>query len=373
MNKFLIVDFSTVATRCWHKMKSPGYVPHARTERACWIRNLAEEGMVLKKRFEDYFIFVVADQGSWRHDVWKEYYHKEAFQFSRSIENTLYAYKDGYYYSIFFAPEGPFSPAKMSEGALMAISAHPDWENGSVHQEHEAELIRFIGEYKGSRKESKWNYLTPHEEFKKWRSHIAPKWAYLLGENTQFCQVPFAEADDIIAKIVRDLQGPENHIVVLSTDQDLTYSGTKGYGQLHDMCWSVADPFSMLRKPVDTDTVLKNIFMKIMLGDPGDDIGPALTIDRERITEKKIAPKLYEMGEAMFDHIDPLTWERNAQLIWLREPGPMEKEIQENLEADIRPAEVPLEHWEATDTLMIQYYATGKALQNKDNDGRNWL
>ena len=367
MPKILLIDFSTIANRCWHMMKSPGYLANTNSESVEFSRNLGKAAEVIKARFNDYTLFVCADSAvSWRRGVWESEYWRDISKGSCSIEGKLYLPKDGNWFTTALAEDGSAYPfRKCDKEEIAAAKAHEKWEAGSWDKALEPAMRTFMGAYKGSRKDSIWNYTTEKKVQKQWIAAAAPRFAATLDGGFVKCET--AEADDLVAWAVRNC--PD--CTVISTDQDIAFSKTKGLGQLMDMAKASSLIDSEIIGPMDTALVLKNAVRKVLGGDPGDDIGPCLTTDGKRCTPKEVE-KLLEYGGDFMELIDETTWDRNYKLIWLRDAGPLDEDIQEAFEKAFDLEKYGKLSWNLTDDERLMAMSDGLRLRNMDNNPLLW-
>lgn len=367
----LLIDYSTLAGRVWFGMRNKGYIARTNFEHAEFARGLASAAAVIRARFPDYFILVCADSKSWRHGFWKDAYLKEAFEKSCSVDDTLYAYKDGEYYRMtFFVSTGLFGdPVKLKKGERLEATDHFLWSPGSIDERFHSRLKEFTGSYKGSRLDSTWPFSTPKDVYKQWREKSAPRFAGLLDAG--YLKVEGAEADDLVAYCVRN--APEgSRVVVMSTDQDIAWSETKGYGQLMDTAWSCMSYDTPLRKPVEKGIVLDNLTRKVLTGDPGDDIGPCLTPEGKRVTPKAVDSLIGEIKRGNFP-VDEASWDRNYTLISLRDEGPLDLEIKESLSNPFSGVETTASDWGMTDTDWQTASSEGRNYARRDSQPESWL
>lgn len=168
--------------------------------------------------------------------------------------------------------------------------------------------------YKANRKKnreaSEINWTSVFETFNKIKSEIKDNFPYRV------IQVDSAEADDIIASLVKEhgteLNGPIK-ILILSGDKDFvqlqTYGNVKQY-----------DP--VRKKWIAHDNPQKYLIEHILKGDAGDGVPNVLSDDdtfvsdkRQRsLTQKKIN-KIYNDGAVILDRIADRNFMRNKQMV----------------------------------------------------------
>lgn len=377
MNKILLIDYSTIATRIWYAMRTKGYIAKTDSEASEFARGLAQAAMIIKERFSDHLIMICADSRpgckTWRVDAWKSFYRKEILQKSFGTLERLYAYLDGFYYEISYHPETKTygNPRKLTKGELAEVKATEQWVPSVFPKIHEKALLDFLPGYKGSRKDSRWLFTTPKDVYKEWRHASAPRFAALVGGG--YACVDGAEADDIIGLAIRHAP-PDAEITVMSTDQDIAWSEDKGVGQFSDKVWICTTYDSpVLRKPIkDQQAVIDNLTYKVLIGDPGDDIGPCILKSGERVTGVP-AKSLVKKGEALLEEIEIDTWERNWSLISLLEESPLEDSILEKLSDPFAEVIESTSNWGMTDTEWHIARGQGRSLHLSDSKKENWV
>jgi hypothetical protein len=349
-------------------MRSPGHIARTNIESIEFKRALAKSALAIRERFLDYTPIVCVDSQSWRKVIWQKYYYaevgKKAFQVG---DFTAVIPKDGFWYTISLKQDGACGlPVKLDKEEYLSVSTDGNRKPLKAKPFQEG-IDQLIGSYKGNRKHSDWKFATPYATFKEWSSAIAPHFAGLLRGG--IVKVDCAEADDIIAYAV--MTAPDySQVIVMSTDQDISWSETKGVGQLMDRAWCLESWDTLLHKPVSEDRVVENIQKKILLGDPGDDIGPCLSKNGDRVTPRSLSKYLDNMGI-----LDPHTLERNQKLIYLREDCPLANEIQEALENSMEniPPSLDIRTWGLDQKEALMACQEGALWREKDKKAENWL
>ena len=168
--------------------------------------------------------------------------------------------------------------------------------------------------YKANRKKnreaSEINWTNVFETFNKIKSEIKDNFPYRV------IQVDSAEADDIIASLVRengtDLNGP-NKILILSGDKDFvqlqTYGNVKQY-----------DP--VRKKWISHDNPQRYLIEHILKGDAGDGVPNVLSDDDTFVSDKRQKPltqkkinKIYNDGAVILDRVADRNFMRNKQMV----------------------------------------------------------
>lgn len=168
--------------------------------------------------------------------------------------------------------------------------------------------------YKANRKKtrdaSELNWANIFETFNKIKQEVKENFPYRV------IQVETAEADDIIASLVRehgtDLNGPDK-ILILSGDKDFvqlqTYGNVKQY-----------DP--VRKKWISCDDPQRYLIEHILKGDAGDGVPNVLSDDDTFVSDKRQKPltqkkinKIYNDGAVILDHIADRNFMRNKCMV----------------------------------------------------------
>ncbi len=168
--------------------------------------------------------------------------------------------------------------------------------------------------YKANRKKnreaSEINWTQVFEIFNKIKSEIKDNFPYRV------IQVESAEADDIIASLVKeygtDLNGPVK-ILILSGDKDFvqlqTYGNVKQY-----------DP--VRKKWINHDNPQRYLLEHILKGDAGDGVPNVLSDDDTFVSDKRQRPltqkkinKIYNDGAVILDSVTDRNFMRNKHMV----------------------------------------------------------
>lgn len=159
---------------------------------------------------------------------------------------------------------------------------------------------------KKNREESEINWTQVFEIFNKIKSEIKDNFPYPV------IQVDSAEADDIIASLVKGNSGTHN-ILILSGDKDFvqlqTYSNVKQY-----------DP--VRKKWINHDNPERFLLEHILKGDAGDGIPNVLSDDDTFVADKRQKPltqkkinKIYNDGAVLLDTTIDRNFMRNKHMV----------------------------------------------------------
>lgn len=326
--KILLIDYSTIAYRCFHSMK--GILKTEKSEFVLFKEALASAAEYIKVRFDDYTPIVCVDSPSWRVQAWDRYYSSAVGKKTVSIDDRHWANKDGFWYTCQSFRTGFTDWVKIKsmdqKETLRKAQDHFLWDLGSYDERLKSHLKGLIGSYKGKRKDSDWEFATPKKTFKQWSLQLAPHFSDILDAG--MVKVDECEADDLIAHGA--LNAPKGcEILIMSTDQDVTRSDTKGHGQLMDVASVIASWDQPIIGKVSTEIVVRNLEKKILLGDSGDGIGPCLFKDGSRVTESCVDDLIASDGFADVLELEAVTYFRNKALISLRMGSPFEQEMKD--------------------------------------------
>lgn len=334
MNIINWIDYSTIAYRAWHSQRAGAKLPSSDSEFDAFCKNLAWQAHVLLTRFRGQVNVVALDSRSWRYEFYERSYLKQVTDSAWSVNGHAWAMKDGFWYHSVDLRGTLTDWTKLKspdqKNQMEQAKDHFLYEPGVLDETFRNHLKVLAGAYKGKRLESEWPYTTPKAKYKEWSKMLAPAFAKLI--DGVYVSHPDCEADDIIAWGVRNQ--PEDTLCrVISTDQDIAVSETKGWGQLLDSSQAINQVDTKVIPMVDEDLVLRNWAIKILIGDPGDNIGPCLFRTGGRVTQGKAEEMVdsdYEDINEEFD-IDPETFDRNMKLIDLRNESFYDSEIEEEV------------------------------------------
>jgi hypothetical protein len=350
-------------------MNGAGHIKKESSEYDTFKKNLAIAAETIKARFPDYTIISCVDSPSWRIDYWKRSYEKSVFATATTIDNRTFCNKDGFWYMTIESSNGTFTPwMKMTnpeqKDTMRKAREHFCWTPGEFDKGHAGHIRELIGSYKGNRADSKWDYSTPKKTFKKWMTDFSIQFARVLEAG--HAKVEECEADDIIAHAA--LNAPEGYeILIMSSDQDISRSEKKGYGQLMDHASTVATWDAEIYSPKAKAIVELNAVKKVLLGDSGDGIGPCLYRDGKRVTESHFQDYIDAPGKFL-ETLDKDTYTRNFELIWLRGLSPYAEEIQKALEDSFDYTESESNELELHPVQRLEAKNTGRSLRSKKWD-----
>lgn len=159
---------------------------------------------------------------------------------------------------------------------------------------------------KKNREESELNWTQIFEIFNKVKQEIKDFFPYPV------IQVDTAEADDIIASLVKGVNGTHK-VLILSGDKDFvqlqTYSNVKQY-----------DP--VRKKWINHDNPERFLVEHILKGDAGDGIPNVLSDDDTFVTDKRQKPltqkkinKIYNDGAVLLDSVTDRNFMRNKHMV----------------------------------------------------------
>ena len=161
---------------------------------------------------------------------------------------------------------------------------------------------------KKNREESELNWTNIFEIFNKIKQEIKDNLPYPV------IQVDTAEADDIIASLVKSTNDAHK-IIILSGDKDFVqlqiHANVKQY-----------DP--VRKKWINHDNPERYLIEHILKGDAGDGIPNILSDDDTFVTDKREKPltqkKLDQISQTAIDNSSPMwrNWNRNSQLVNLQ-------------------------------------------------------
>lgn len=370
MNIINWIDYSTIAYRAWWSQQAGAKLPSSTSEFNAFCKNLGWQANILAARFKGQTNIVALDSKSWRYEFYERTYLEQVSKSAWTMNGHCWAMKDGFWYHSIDLQGRLTDWTKVKstdqKNQMTQSKDHFLYNEGEFDETFRNHLKVLVGAYKGHRLESEWPFTTPKSKYKEWCKLLAPAFAKAIGG--VYVSHPDCEADDIIAWGVRNQpEGSLNR--VLSTDQDISSSHGKGWGQLLDMSQAINQVDTEIIPMVPEDLVMRNWAIKILIGDPGDDIGPCLFKSGARVTPK-VAEEMVDSGcediNEEYD-IDTTTFERNMKLIDLRNPSYYDDEIQEavseaferNMNFSSNELEIDTKYWMEAQNL-------GKSLRRKD-------
>jgi len=343
----LLIDWSVLCHVMWHKMASPDYEARTDIEQAEFARNIAGAMLYYQERFEpDETILALDGSKYWRYEVFNQFYAKHTQVFIEKIllpesnqEGTGTAQRGPSYQTIYYMQHDKktfrleyhdgmekYIRTKLKKAETEDMLSEVKAGNIKAVQPDKIpyQIIQMYPEYKGARKEAKWDYTTTRKEFKDMCRNIAKNLAHTF--NARVILEDTAEADDIA--YAYHVLHPKEDMIFITTDTDWHQMLRTG------KFLKFYNPLKMEWVEKTSEQVAHELAVKIISGDSSDGIpglfpqeGTALIGPKkaEEMVIKHGVPGIYEHLKK-FVLPDYLT--RNLRLIYLKN---CPKAVRENI------------------------------------------
>lgn len=314
----LMIDWSVISYKCWHRMKGANYVAQQKTEKKEFAMNIYLYLSYLVERFQpSETIFAVDSNPNWRVQYYKDwyikkstiYYNKETneyltewdfkihkFSYHETQEIWVkYAQTKAKFHDLVIEGEEFKDVKKKDLDAKVWEKFYkgiPDYEKITDLAEKErilyGDLYAHTPRYKKRDKDRNWDYQTSYEEFKKCSFNLAFTCANTF--NAKAIHADGAEADDIAAAYCEGRAKTGKDFILVSVDQDLYQLA------MTNMFFKYFNPNGTREAPshygvfipLKVPQVKSDLYTKILLGDKSDTIFATFrTGDRKLLTPKQ--------------------------------------------------------------------------------------
>jgi 5'-3' exonuclease len=322
--RLMVVDWSSVA---YQNIFSIGSGRNAgkygvltqEDELRLWRNKMVVSMYEFIQAFNPLNIIIAVDGESWRKSYVKQYYNDNAIVYYD--DHAMYTEADNYGYKIMKCGETYIvERVETKKFSIFRNLKHcflgqlPADKNALIWNLYEKESRPIIHSYKGKRKFSMWDVVTPKDV---WRKH-KDEFAFTISKF--FRSIPIrvsgAEGDDVIYNSVQALKNEYQSIVIVTRDSDMLQidvPNLKIYDHLNDNFMTCTSPSEYLAT-------------KILRGDSSDNI-QGMSIDdpknpgfpKSKQIGEKGAKTLLESGENVYEKAKREGWlkqyTRNADLI----------------------------------------------------------
>ena len=304
--RLMVIDWSSVA---YQNIYSIGSGRNAgkygiltqEDELRLWRNKMVVSMYEFIQTFNPMDIIIAIDGDSWRKKYVKQYYDNNAIVYYD--DTAIYTEADNYGYKIVKIGDSysvervdvkNFSAFRNLKHVL--LGQLPAEKNALIWSLYEKESRPIIHSYKGKRKFSLWDAITPKDI---WRKH---KDEFAFNISKYFRAVPIrvsgAEGDDVIYNSVNGLKDKYESIVIVTRDSDMLQidvPNLKIYDHLNDVFMTCTSPCEYLSE-------------KILKGDSSDNIqGMSLEdpkhpgFPKSKQIGEKGAKTLLESGENVYE------------------------------------------------------------------------